>query len=311
MPEILVTELIKGPAMERLGDEFQVACYPDIWRDPVGLKELMQDVRAVIVRNQTELTRELIESAKRLEVIGRAGTGLDNIDTVAAEQLGVTVCNTPAENSLAVAELVMGLMLTMARELPAAISATRAGGWGRQKFTGVELHGKTLGLVGFGRIGQLVARRAVAFGMKIVVHDDYLPQNASVLQELDVSQLGFHELLQVADVVSCHVPLTVETRGMFNAAAFAKMRQGSWFINAARGEIVGEEALLASLVAEHVGAAALDVREVEPPVDVQSTGLASLENVYLTPHIGAFTVESQTRVLERVCKDVGDVLTRY
>jgi D-3-phosphoglycerate dehydrogenase len=310
MPEILVTELIEGPAMVRLGNQFEVVCRPDIWRDPVGLKATMQDVRAVIVRNQTELTRELIESANRLEVIGRAGAGLNNIDTIAAEQLGVAVCNTPAENSLAVAELVMGFMLTMARELPAAISATRAGGWDRKRFTGVELHGKTLGLVGFGRIGQLVAQRAAAFGMKIVAHDDYLPPDADVLPELDVSLLGFHDLLEVADVVSCHVPLTSETQGMFNAEAFAKMQRGSWFINAARGEVVGEEALLASLVAEHIGAAALDVREVEPPVGAQSMGLASLGNVYLTPHIGAFTVESQTRVLERVCKDVADILNR-
>jgi D-3-phosphoglycerate dehydrogenase / 2-oxoglutarate reductase len=308
MPEILVTELIEGPALVRLGDQFEITCQPDIWRDPVGLKAAMLDVRAVIVRNQTELTRELIESANRLEVIGRAGAGLNNIDTVAAQQLGVAICNTPAENSLAVAELVIGLMLTIARELPAAISATAAGGWDRKRFTGVELYGKTLGLVGFGRIGQLVAHRAVAFGMKIVAHDDYLPQDASVLQQLDVSLLGFHELLEVSNVVSCHVPLTAETRGMFNAAAFAKMQQGSWFINAARGEVVGEKALLASLIAKHIGAAALDVREVEPPADAQSTGLASLNNVYLTPHMGAFTVESQTRVLERVCQDVADVL---
>jgi len=270
----------------------------------------MQDARAVIVRNQTQLTKELIESSKRLEVIGRAGAGLDNIDTVAAEQLGIAVCNTPAENSLAVAELVMGLMLTMARELPAAILTTRAGGWDRMRFNGVELHGKTLGLVGFGRIGQLVARRAAAFGMKIVAHDQYLPKDASVLQELDVSLLGFHELLEVANVVSCHVPLTDETQGMFNTVAFAKMQQGSWFINAARGEVVCEQALIASLVSAKIGAAALDVREVEPPMDVHNAGLAAMENVYLTPHIGAFTIESQTRVLEKVCSDVACVLER-
>ena len=310
MPEILLTELIEGPAVDRLGDRFQVVCRPNIWRDPVGLKAAMQDVRAVIVRNQTELTRELIESSKRLAVIGRAGAGLDNIDTVAAEQLGIAVCNTPAENSLAVAELVMGLMLTMARELPAAISTTRAGGWDRMRFNGVELHGKTLGLVGFGRIGQLVARRAAAFGMKIVAHDQYLPKDANVLQELDVSLLGFHELLEVANVVSCHVPLTAETQGMFNAVAFAKMQQGSWFINAARGEVVCEQALIASLSSAQIGGAALDVREVEPPMDVHSAGLASMENVYLTPHIGAFTIESQTRVLEKVCRDVAGVLER-
>ncbi|MDE0816754.1 MAG: hydroxyacid dehydrogenase [Pirellulaceae bacterium] len=310
MPEILLTELIEGPAVDRLGDRFQVVCLPDIWRDPVELRTAMQDARAVIVRNQTQITKELIEFSKRLEVIGRAGAGLDNIDTVAAEQLGIAVCNTPAENSLAVAELVMGLMLTMARELPAAISTTRAGGWDRMRFNGVELHGKTLGLVGFGRIGQLVARRAAAFGMKIVAHDEYLPKDAGVLQELDVPLLGFHELLGVANVVSCHVPLTAQTQGMFDAPAFAKMQQGSWFINAARGEVVREEALLASLVSEQIGAAALDVRETEPPVDVPNAGLASLENVYLTPHIGAFTIEAQTRVLEKVCRDVADVLDR-
>lgn len=310
MSEILLTELIEGPAVDRLGDQFEVVCLPDIWRDPIGLRTEMQDARAVIVRNQTQLTKELIESSKRLEVIGRAGAGLDNIDTVAAEQLGIAVCNTPAENSLAVAELVMGLMLTMARELPAAISTTRAGGWERMRFNGVELYGKTLGLVGFGRIGQLVARRAAAFGMKIVAHDQYLPKDASVLQELDVSLLGFHELLEVANVVSCHVPLTAETQGMFNAVAFAKMQQGSWFINAARGEVVCEQALIASLVSAKISAAALDVREVEPPMDAHSAGLASMENVYLTPHIGAFTIESQTRVLEKVCSDVACVLER-
>ena len=289
--------------MTRLRETHDVAFEPDLWSSP-ELASKLAEARAVIVRNQTQITRELIEQAPRLEVIARAGAGLDNVDTTAAAEAGVVVTYAPAENSLSVAELVMGLLLSLARRIPAAWQDTRNGGWDRKTFTGLELSGRKLGIVGFGRIGRLVAVRAKAFGMQLIAHDEFIPSEA--FAEIGAESVSFETLLTESDAVSVHVPLLDSTRGLFGASQFAAMKSTSWFINASRGETVDEAALIEALQSGEIAAAALDVRDTEPP----SRGpLEEMDNVILTPHIGAFTQEAQERVVALVCGDVERVLT--
>lgn len=303
MAEILVTENITGAAMTRLRQTHDVAFEPDLWNSP-ELAGRLAGVRAVIVRNQTQVTRELIERAGRLEIIARAGAGLDNVDTVAAAEAGIVVTYAPAENSLSVAELVLGLLLSLARRIPSAWADTRSGGWDRKTFTGVELSGRTLGIVGFGRIGRLVADRARAFGIRLLAFDEFLP--ATAIEAAGAKPVSFEKLLAESDAVSVHVPLLDSTRGLFGARQFAMMKPTAWFLNASRGEVVDEAALVLALQSGEIAAAALDVRDTEPPV---RGPLEDMDNVILTPHIGAFTDEAQERVVELVCRDVISVLS--
>jgi len=288
--------------MERLCESFEVVCEPDLWDSP-DLASRIADARAVIVRNQTQITRELLQQADSLEIVARAGAGLDNIDTEAAARAGIVVTYAPAENSLSVAELVLGLLLSLARRIPAAWADTRNGGWDRKEFTGVELSGRTLGLVGLGRIGRLVAERARAFGMRVLAHDDLIP--AAAFDEVEARAVSFQQLLAESDAVSVHVPLLDSTRRLFGEGEFAAMKSTAWFVNASRGEVVDERALTAALQSGKIAAAALDVREVEPSA---RGPLNEMDNVILTPHIGAFTFEAQERVVELVCRDVAAVL---
>jgi len=300
--EILVTEQIIGEAMTRLRETHDVAFEPDIW-DSSDLASRLKGIRAVIVRNQTQITGELIARADCLEVIARAGAGLDNIDATAAARAGIVVTYAPAANSVSVAELVLGLLLTLARRIPAAWSDTRSGGWDRNAFTGVELSGRTLGLVGFGRIGRLVAERARAFGMRLLAHDEFVP--AAAFNAAAAESVTFERLLAESDAVSVHVPLLESTRGLFGESEFSVMKPTAWFVNASRGEVVNEQALTVALQAGEIAAAALDVREVEPSAQGP---LEEMDNVILTPHVGAFTVEAQERVVQSVCRDVAAVL---
>lgn len=303
---ILVTENITGESMDRLRKEFDVDFEPELWSHPENLKERIKGVKALIVRNQTQVTGEIIAAADDLRIIARAGAGLDNIDMDAASKAGIVVSSTPQANSISVAELAVGLMISLARQIPAADWDTRAGGWNRQIFTGGELSGKTLGVVGFGRIGVLTATRAKVFGMDIIGHDDYVDPESAPVMELGARMVGLDELLAQADFITCHVPLTDGTREMFNADLFEKMKPGAFFINTSRGEVVNENALARALQSEQIAGAALDVRQVEPP-DAASP-LNALTNVILTPHIAAFTHEAQSRVVDAVCRDVQAVL---
>jgi D-3-phosphoglycerate dehydrogenase / 2-oxoglutarate reductase len=303
--EILVTEQIGGAAMQRLQAEFAVQIEPDGWRSPEKLQAALDGCRAWIVRNQTRVTAELIGAAPRLRVIGRAGAGLDNIDVAAASAAGVVVVSTPDQNSLSVAELAVGMMFALARHLPAADRDTRGGGWRRQQFVGIELHGKTLGLVGLGRIGFMTALRARALGMRIIAHDDFINPDATAVTETQAELTGFDDLLGRADFVSCHVPLTPQTRGLFTYQRFSAMKPGAYFLNLSRGEVVDEAGLVRALQEKRIAGAALDVREQEPP---GPGPLAAMDNVILTPHIAAFTREGQERVVNAVCGDVARVL---
>jgi D-3-phosphoglycerate dehydrogenase / 2-oxoglutarate reductase len=305
MTDILITEPISGPAIAGLGASFRVVTDGELWRSPAKLQEAVAGCRALIVRNQTRVTAGVIQAAPRLQVIGRAGAGLDNIDVAAASAAGVVVVSTPDQNSLSVAELAMGFMFALARHIPAADRDTHGGGWHRQRFVGIELYGRTLGLVGLGRIGFMTALRARAMGMRIIAHDQFISPDSAAVSETQAELVGLDEVLHRSDFVSCHVPLTQETRGMFNYQRFAMMRSTAYFLNLARGEVVDEGGLIRALEEKRLAGAALDVREQEPP---PASALAQMDNVILTPHIAAFTREGQERVIRAVCGDVERVL---
>lgn len=305
MADVLITEQLDGPALEELRSQYDVELVPDLWRDAARLRERIAACRVLLVRNQTPVTRELLAAAGRLEVIARAGAGLDNVDVAAATEAGVLVCYAPEQNAISVAELTLGMMLTLARHIGRADRDTKAGGWARQAFTGTELFGKTIGIVGFGRIGFLVAMRARAFGMRVLAHDPFASPDSVMAIESGAGLVEIDELLQRADVVSCHLPSNAATRGFFGRERLAMVKRGALFLNLARGEVVDEPALAAALQAGALAGAGLDVRATEPPAP---SAFDAMDNVILTPHIAAFTDEAQTRVVAAVCRDIDSVL---
>jgi len=271
---------------------------------PAALLGLVADVHAIAVRSETRITAEVLAAAPLLKVVGRAGVGVDNVDVDAATERGVIVMNTPSGNTVATAELTFAHILCSARPLPQAAASMRAGQWDRKSFAGFELFRKTLGVVGLGRIGGEVAKRAQAFGMRVLAYDPYLaPSRAKAMQ---VEAVSFDELLAQADTISVHLPLTDDTRHLIGEAAFAKMKQGVRIFNCARGGIIDEAALLAALKSGRVAAAGLDVFEAEPlPPDSE---LRRLPNVVLTPHLGASTAEAQDAVGVEIAEQIADVL---
>jgi D-3-phosphoglycerate dehydrogenase len=308
MNRILVTEAVKGEAMDRLREEtdLEVVFEPHIWNDASALTQAAAKADAIIVRNQTQVTAELIAAAPNLKIIARAGAGLDNIDTDAATAAGVVVSFAPNENSLSVAELAMGLFISLARNIPSADKDIRNGNWNRALFTGSELSGKTLGIVGIGRIGTLVAQRAKAFDMKLVAHDKFADPNAPHFAGLDVSFVTLDELLSQADFITVHLPLLPDTRRIFNKDRFAQMKPSAFFVNTSRGEVVDETALAEALQNGVIAGAGLDVRETEPPS--AGDAIVGTDKAVLTPHIAAFTNEAQERVVAAVCRDSAAVL---
>jgi D-3-phosphoglycerate dehydrogenase len=305
VPDILISENIRGAAVDALAERFSVVTKPDLWRDAAAMEAEIPNYRALIVRNQTKVSRSLLERASQLAVVGRAGVGLDNVDLDACADAGISLVSTPEQNSISVAELAIGLMISLARFLNAADLDTKAGNWNRPKFWGTELYGRTFGIVGAGKIGLLAARRAQAFGMKILAHDPYISRDNVFLAEVGAELVSLDELLERADVVSCHLPATPQTNKILNAEAFARMKPTALFLNTSRGEVVDEDALIAALKSKQIAAAALDVRAVEPP---KPSELDTLPNVLLTPHIAALTNEAQDRVTRAICEDIGRVL---
>jgi len=263
------------------------------------LRSILPEFDALIVRSRTRVTAELLEHAARLKVIGRAGVGVDNIDLDAARDHGIIVVNSPLATTVAVAELTMGLLLAMARAIPRADAAMKQGKWLKKELEGIELQGKTLGLIGFGRIGREVAHRALAFGMRILAYDPLIPED--VIRQANVTPSSLETLLQRSDFISLHIPLTDETRNLLSTQAFAQMKTGVRLICTARGGIIDEQALLQALKEGKVAAAALDVFAVEPPA---LNELITHPNLIATPHIGAQTVEAQTRAAEMIAEEV-------
>jgi len=271
---------------------------------PAKLLELVRDVQAIAVRSETKITAEVLAAAPLLKVVGRAGVGVDNVDVEAATERGVIVMNTPLGNTIATAELTFTHILCGARPVPQAAASMKAGQWDRKSFSGLELFRKTLGVVGLGRIGTEVAKRAQAFGMQVLAYDPYLaPSRAKVMQ---VEAVSLDDLLAKADYITVHMPLTEQTQYMIDEAALAKCRKGVKLFNCARGGIIKESALVAALKSGHVAAAGLDVFEHEPlPVDSE---LRKLPNVTLTPHLGASTAEAQDAVGVEIAEQIADVL---
>lgn len=257
------------------------------------------DYDAMIVRGRTKVTDQVFEASKKLKVVGRAGVGVDNIDLNAAKAHGVTVVNSPTATTLAVAELTMGLMLSVIREIPRADAGVKSGKWLKKEMEGGELWKKTLGVIGFGRIGSAVAQRAAAFDMDIIAYDPLIP--AAEIQKRGAKPVSLDELLSQSDVITMHLPLTADTRDLLDSAAFAKMKDGVRVICAARGGVINEEALLAALESGQVAGAGLDVFTAEPPGE---SALALHPRVVCTPHIGAQTAEAQIRAADDISQEV-------
>jgi D-3-phosphoglycerate dehydrogenase len=305
---IVVTEMLAAPGPELLEASGRpVTLEPTLWRDLARLHPLLGEAEALIVRNQTQITAELLDAAPRLRVIGRLGVGLDNIDLEAARMHGITVTAARNANAIAVAEYVMAAMLHIARNFVAADASVRAGRWDRIQFGGSELWGRTLGLVGVGEIGRRVAKRAQAFGMTVIGYDPLVGPYDFAPAEQEVTLLPLDEVLAHADVVSLHVPLLPATRHLINAERLSQMRSRAVLINTSRGGIVDEVALFDALTGGHVYRAVLDVSEVEPlPA---GSPLRSCEAVILTPHVAGLTAEAQERTSRLVVTDVLRVLS--
>jgi D-3-phosphoglycerate dehydrogenase len=275
----------------------------DVKLTPERLEEIIGDYDALIVRSRTQVTARIIAAGQRLQVIGRAGVGVDNIDMQAAHERNITIINTPTASSVAVAELTLGLMIALARNIPQANAALKEGHWTPKQYRGVELAGKTLGIVGLGRVGREVATRAMAFGLHLIAHDPFVTTLPPELYSIKLSNLN--ELLTKSDFISIHVPLLPDTKDLINRQAFALMKRTAFLICCARGGIVNESDLLEALQTNRLAGAALDVFAMEPP---GKHPLFSHNQVISTPHLGALTREAQTKASIDVAWGVIDVL---
>jgi len=285
-------------------DRFEVLV-PDGWT-PERMQEALGRAHGLIVRSATKVTRDLLEQAPNLKVIGRAGVGVDNIDLEVATELGIPVINAPEGNTVSAAELAMALILTVARNVSWADASVRSGAWARSQFSGIELRGRTLGLIGAGRIGSEVALRAQAFGMETIAYDPYLTEERA--KDLVIERVELNDVLARGDVISIHVPLTPQTEGMIAEAELKAMKPTAILVNTARGGVVEEGALVTALESGGIAAAALDVYTTEPlPED---SPLRGTQNLLLTPHLGASTVEAQELVASEIARGVRAALLK-
>jgi len=302
--KILISDPLaeEGVAILKKEKGIQVDVKPKL--PPEELKRIIPEYTALIVRSQTKVTKDIISQAKKLKYIGRAGVGLDNIDVDFASKKGIIVMNAPGGNSISTAEHTLSMILSVSRNIPQANSSLKKGEWERKKFMGVELYGKTLGIIGLGRIGTEVARRAASFQMKIIAHDPFLiPEKA---KSLGIESVGLDALFKRSDYITVHVPLTNDTHHIIGERAFRKMKKGVRIINCARGGIVDENALSGAIKRGIVAGAALDVYEKEPP---GKTTLVGMDAVVTTPHLGASTEEAQTNVAIDMAEAMCDALT--
>ncbi|MCM8825838.1 MAG: phosphoglycerate dehydrogenase, partial [Candidatus Omnitrophica bacterium] len=300
--KVLTTDNIEKEGIEILTK----AGFDVVEKGKMAEKELMEvigEFDALIVRSATKVTPSVIEKAEKLKIIGRAGVGLDNVDVEAATQRGIIVMNAPEGNTLSAAEHTFALILSMARHIPAACSSLKSGKWDRKKFMGTELFGKTLGIIGLGRIGRRVAHYAKAFGMNVLAYDPYVSQEE--VEKLDVSLVTLEGVCKQSDIITLHLPLTRETQNILSDRHFSIMKDGVMIVNVARGGLFEESVLEKYIREKKVGAAALDVFSTEPPDCVP---LLELENVIVTPHLGASTKEAQINVARDICQQIVDAL---
>ena len=297
---VLVTD---GVALSGLGPLVDDESFEVVAVDHSSSREFrteLQTADALIVRSATLVTRDLLALAPRLKSVGRAGVGVDNVDIPAATEHGVAVFNAPGGNTIAAAEMTMGLLISVARKVTAAEASLRRGEWDRAAFKGVELNGKTVGLIGAGRIGSEVAARCQAFGMHVLVSDPYL--STARAEELGVEMMELEGVIERADFVTIHVPLNDETRGIFDGDMLRRMKPGAYLVNASRGGVVVETALAKALHNGDIAGAALDVYETEPLSSESS--LRDAPNLVLTPHLGASTAEAQVGVVTEVAEKI-------
>ena len=303
MYKIFITNDVAKEAKEFLEKEFVVDVRPNMTEDE--LCQAIVDYDAIITRSQTRVTRKVIEAARRLKVIGRAGVGVDGIDIAAATQHGITVVNTPESNTIAACEHTIALMLSLTRHIPQAHQSIMEGRWDRKSFTGIQLLDKTVGIIGVGRVGSNVAKRLQAFNMHTIGYDPYIPLERG--KQLGVELVDLDTLLAKSDYITLHTPLTDETRYMITAKEIAKMKDGVRIINASRGAVIKIDDLAEALKSGKVAGAGIDVWAKEPLVPEENPFLG-MKNVVLTPHLGASTVEAQIGVATDVARGVADAL---
>src|SRR5471032_3273286 len=305
-PRVLISDALSPAAVQIFKDRgVEVDFQPNLGKDKDKLAEVINGFDGLAIRSATKATAKILEKAKNLKVIGRAGIGVDNVDIAAATARGIIVMNTPFGNSITTAEHAITLMLALARQIPEADTSTRAGKWEKNRFMGVEIFGKTLGVIGCGNIGSIVADRAIGLKMKVIAYDPFLsPERA---MDLGVEKVELDELFKRADFITLHTPLTEKTKNIIDAKSLAAMKKGVRIINCARGGLVDETALYEALKGGRVAGAAFDVFVEEPAT---SNPLFSLPNVVCTPHLGAATSEAQENVALQIAEQMSDYLLR-
>jgi D-3-phosphoglycerate dehydrogenase / 2-oxoglutarate reductase len=301
--DVAVVEDVWGEAFERLSDDLQVVFNPKAWESWEELLALGREARALVVRNRTQVDRTLLEACPGLLVVGRAGVGLDNIDLASADKLGVAVVAPRGANATSVAEHAIALALVLARHVVELDRACRDGGW--QRVPGRELSGGTWGVLGAGATARATARAAKGLGMRTVAYDPYISPDHPEMVEIGLRLASLDEVVSTADVVSCHLPATAETRNLVGARLLAQVKPTTLFVNVGRGEVVDEEALADALEEGRLAGAGLDVRADEPPTPGR---LERLDSVVLTPHVAGITEQSQARILEVLAHDIRSVL---
>jgi len=303
-PKVLISDELSEAAVQIFKDRgIDVDFQPKLGKDKDKLLEIIGNYDGLAIRSATKATEKIIAAATNLKVIGRAGIGVDNVDIPAASKKGIIVMNTPFGNSITTAEHAISLMMAVARQIPEANASTHAGKWEKSRFMGVELTGKTLGVIGAGNIGSIVIDRALGLRMKVVAYDPFLSEDRAT--EIGVEKVELDDLLARADFITMHVPLTDQTRNILSRENIAKLKKGVRIVNCARGGLVDEEALADALKAGHVAGAAFDVFAVEPATD---SPLFNLPNVVVTPHLGAATTEAQENVALQVAEQMSDYL---
>src|SRR6202049_3545707 len=305
-PKVLISDALSPAAVQIFRDRgIEVDFQPNLGKDKDKLAEIIGDYDGLAIRSATKATAKIIEKAKRLKVIGRAGIGVDNVEIPAATAKGIIVMNTPFGNSITTAEHAITLMLALARQIPQADASTQAGKWEKNRFMGVEITGKTLGIIGCGNIGAIVADRALGLRMKVIAYDPFLsPERAA---DLGVEKVDLEDLLRRADFITLHTPLTEKTKNILDAKALAHAKKGVRISNCARGGLVDEVALVAALESGHVAGAAFDVFTTEPATE---NPLFGHPNVVATPHLGAATTEAQENVALQIAEQMADYLLR-
>ncbi len=303
-PRVLVSDKLSEAAVKIFKDRgIEVDYLPDLGKDKDALLEAIPKYDGLAIRSATKVTPKIIAAASKLKVIGRAGIGVDNVDIPAASQRGIVVMNTPFGNAITTAEHAISMMMALARQIPEANASTHAGKWEKNRFMGVELYNKTLGVIGCGNIGSIVADRAIGLKMKVIAFDPFLSPERAL--DLGVEKVELDDIFRRSDFITLHTPLTDKTRNIVNAEALAKCKKGVRIINCARGGLVNEDALYEALKSKHVAGAALDVFEVEPAT---THPLFGMENVVATPHLGASTNEAQENVALQVAEQMADFL---